>query len=92
MLDVCVCVGSSCHLRGSDQVIARLRAIIEERGWQERVNLKGSFCLERCSGGVSVKVGERILTGILPDTVNSELLPEIDSQLGSGTVLAGAQR
>ena len=92
MLDVCVCVGSSCHLRGSDQVIARLRTAIAERGWDERVALKGSFCLEKCSEGVSVRVGAKILPGIRPESLDAELLPEISSQLNNGAELAGASK
>ena len=80
-LDVYVCVGSSCHVRGSERVIAHLQALIEEKGLEGRVTLKGSFCLENCSAGVSVKVGEKLVAGVQPDTAVSVLWPEIAGQL-----------
>lgn len=80
-LEVCVCVGSSCHVHGSERVIARLQALIAERGLEEHVTLKGSFCLENCSTGVSVRVGATLLAGILPETAAELVGPEVAGQL-----------
>jgi NADH:ubiquinone oxidoreductase subunit E len=81
-LDVYVCVGSSCHVRGSERVIACLQSLIAERELEARVTLKGSFCLENCSAGVSVRVGEKLLAGVLPETTVDVVWPEIAEQLG----------
>jgi NADH:ubiquinone oxidoreductase subunit E len=90
MLDIYVCVGSSCHLRGSDKVIARLQALLAAEGLEGRVALNGSFCPDNCSGGVSVKVGDVLLGGILPETAAEALLPEITAQLALSGEGAGA--
>jgi NADH:ubiquinone oxidoreductase subunit E len=50
---VTVCVGSSCHIRGSRNVLKRFAEIIKREGLEndvalEEVALVGSFCMERC--------------------------------------------
>jgi NADH:ubiquinone oxidoreductase subunit E len=90
MLDVYVCVGSSCHLRGSDRVVACLQALLAAQGLEERVTLNGSFCLDNCSGGVSVKVGEELLGGIQPESAAQDLLPVILAHLAVERAEAGA--
>lgn len=48
-----VCVGSACHVKGSYDVIKILTKIIEEEELKEKIVLKGCFCLNRCTDGVS---------------------------------------
>ena len=55
-MDVVVCIGSSCHLKGSRDVIQILERNIALNGLKDQVNLRGSFCMGRCQGGVSVTV------------------------------------
>ena len=45
---VTVCVGSSCHIRGSRSVLKRFAEILRAEGLEEKVALVGSFCMERC--------------------------------------------
>lgn len=45
---VTVCVGSSCHIRGSRSVLKRFAEIIRGEGLEHEVALVGSFCMERC--------------------------------------------
>jgi NADH:ubiquinone oxidoreductase subunit E len=47
-LKVTVCVGSSCHVRGSRAVLNRFAQILESEQLQDDVALLGSFCMERC--------------------------------------------
>lgn len=55
-MDILVCIGSSCHLKGSRLVIQRLDEIIKEKGLEQKVTLKGSFCMGQCaSDGIAVK-------------------------------------
>ena len=56
MVQVSICVGSSCHLKGSYQIIQIFQELIKKYRLQEKVELKASFCLGRCTKGVSVKV------------------------------------
>ncbi len=56
MLEVYVCVGSSCHLKGSYHVIKTFKDLIEKNNLSEKVELKASFCLGNCMNGISAKV------------------------------------
>lgn len=85
MLDIYVCVGSSCHIRGSESVVRQLRDLIEERGIDADVSLRGSFCLERCSEGVTVRVGETVIPGVLPETLAERVLPAIQRLAARGS-------
>lgn len=49
-----VCVGSSCHLKGSYDVIEALKTIVNKYHLENDVELEASFCLGQCSRGVSV--------------------------------------
>lgn len=53
-----VCIGSACHLKGAYNVINSLQQLISEKGLQDRVTLKGAFCLGQCTSAVSVKVDD----------------------------------
>ena len=60
MLNINVCVGSSCHIRGSYKIIELLNNAIKENGLEEKVAVSAAFCLGHCMNGVSVKVGNQI--------------------------------
>ncbi|MDO6354682.1 NAD(P)H-dependent oxidoreductase subunit E [Caloramator sp. CAR-1] len=60
MLSVYICVGSSCHLKGSYQIMKIFQEIIKEKNLEEKVELKASFCLGNCINGVSIKVNDEI--------------------------------
>jgi NADH:ubiquinone oxidoreductase subunit E len=45
---ITVCVGSSCHVRGSREVLSRFAEIIKAENLQDEVTLVGSFCMEHC--------------------------------------------
>lgn len=67
MLTITICVGSSCSVRGSDEFAAALEELIEREGLSERIRLVGAFCMEKCSKGVSVRVGGRQYREISPE-------------------------
>lgn len=58
-MEITVCIGSSCHLRGSRDVIQILERLISHYGLTDQVTLKGSFCMGECTGGVCVSIGDR---------------------------------
>jgi NADH:ubiquinone oxidoreductase subunit E len=59
MLTITICVGSSCYMRGSDELAAALEEFIDREALGEEVELVGSFCMGECSTGISIRVGER---------------------------------
>ena len=64
MVNVYICVGSSCHLKGSYQIIQAFEDLIKKNRLENQVELNASFCLGRCTKGVSVKVGEDFIDGV----------------------------
>lgn len=66
-LQVSVCLGTGCYLRGSYDVMKVFTKLIEDYGLTGQVELNGTFCLERCDSGVSVKVNDEIITGLTPE-------------------------
>lgn len=54
MLEITICIGSSCHLKGSYNVIQEMQQIIEDSRLHEQVAVKGTFCMKQCQAGVSV--------------------------------------
>lgn len=76
-VSVSVCVGTPCYLRGSYEVFKRLSDEIERAGLVGEVNLKATFCFERCSKGPTVQVNERIISGIDPHSVSGMIYKEI---------------
>ncbi len=58
MITISVCVGSACHLKGSYEVIKRLQRLIEENNVDNKVEIKGAFCIGRCTEAVSVTVND----------------------------------
>lgn len=69
MIDVEVCVGSSCHLKGAYQVIQRLQELISENHLEDRVALKGSFCLAACGRGVTIRINQQ-LSHTVPEEID----------------------
>ncbi len=58
MLELSVCIGSACHLKGSYNVIQVFQQQIEENFLHEKIEFKGAFCMKQCqNSGVSVSVG-----------------------------------
>jgi hypothetical protein len=78
MVTVVICVGSSCYVRGSDKVADTFEALIEKESLQGQVELMGTFCMERCSMGVSIRVagGDATSGGTDGGTVYSGVRPE----------------
>lgn len=62
MTTVTVCVGSSCHVKGSRSLIAAFVRLMKELGREDQVELKGAFCMERCGQGVNWHLGDRTIT------------------------------
>ena len=80
MLKITVCIGSSCHIKGSRQVVEQLQYLIAENNLGEKVELGGTFCMGKCQNGVCVTVNDSFYS-VTPETVaeffNTEILPKV---------------
>lgn len=76
MMKVTICIGSSCHLKGSKQIIEKLQALVAENNLKDKVDLAGKFCMGNCAEGVCVSIGEQVFS-VQPDTVQTFFNDEI---------------
>ena len=66
-----VCVGSSCYIKGSQDIIELLKKAVTDNHLEDEVTLAGSFCTGKCNRiGVSVTVDDEVLTGITKENFN----------------------
>ena len=60
-----ICVGSSCHIKGSAEIVELLQSAVAEHHLENEVTLAGSFCIGKCNRiGVTVQVDDEIHTGV----------------------------
>ena len=64
------CIGSSCHIKGSRQVVEGLQSLIAEHNLGDKVEIAGTFCLGKCQNGVCVEINEEIFS-VTPETVEA---------------------
>ena len=69
-MKITVCIGSSCHLKGSRQIVESLQFLIAENGLKEKVELGGTFCMGNCKNGVCVTVDDKDFS-LTPDDTKS---------------------
>lgn len=67
-MKVTVCIGSSCHIKGSRQVVEQLQYLIGNAGIGDDVELSGTFCMGQCQKGVCVTVDDAFFS-VTPDSV-----------------------
>lgn len=68
-MKVTVCIGSSCHIKGSHSVVEQLQHLISENALGDKVELGGIFCMGKCQQGVCVTVDDEFHS-VTPDSVN----------------------
>lgn len=59
-----ICVGSSCFVKGSNELVELLKKYLEEHHLEDKVQMKGAFCMGQCSKGLGVKVDGKLLEGV----------------------------
>lgn len=75
-MTVTVCIGSSCHIKGSRQVVEQLQDLISENKIGDQVELKGAFCMGKCPQGICVTVDDELFS-VTPDSVKNFFENEI---------------
>ena len=73
-----VCVGSSCHLKGSSEIVELLQKAVEEYHLEDEVTLAGSFCIGKCNRiGVTIQVDDDIHVGITKENFKEFLKEQV---------------
>ena len=76
MLKITVCIGSSCHIKGSRQVVEQLQYLIAENNLSDKVELGGTFCMGKCQQGVCVTINDSFYS-VTPETAGDFFAKEI---------------
>ena len=77
-----ICVGSSCHIKGSAEIVEMLQQAVADNDLENEVTLAGSFCIGKCNRvGVTVQVDDDVYTGITPAGFNEFLQHKILAKL-----------
>ena len=64
MITVTVCVGSSCHIKGARDMIGRFNDFLNKEDLEDKVELKGSFCMERCGEGINWTINDELISSL----------------------------
>ena len=76
MMKITVCIGSSCHIKGSRQVVEQLQYLIAENNLGDKVELGGTFCMGKCQQGVCVTVNDSFHS-VTPESVEEFFAKEV---------------
>ncbi|MBE6535825.1 MAG: (2Fe-2S) ferredoxin domain-containing protein [Ruminococcaceae bacterium] len=79
-MKIIVCIGSSCHIKGSRKVVEELQNLIAENGLGSKVELGGTFCMGRCQQGVCVTVDGEFYS-VTPESVGEFFTKEVLSKV-----------
>lgn len=78
-----ICVGSSCHLKGSPEIVELLQKSVEEHNLTDEVTLTGSFCIGKCNRvGVTVQIDDDIHVGVTKENFKEFFKENVLDKLG----------
>ena len=79
-MKITICIGSSCHLKGSRQIVEVLQALVKQNGLEDKVEMAGRFCMGDCQNGVCLTVDDQKFS-LKPEDVQTffekEILPKV---------------
>ncbi len=80
-MDIYICVGSSCHLKGSYDIISVFQDCVKKYGLQDKVALKASFCMGCCTDGVAVRIDDRVISGVSRENAEDVFMQNVVNAL-----------
>ena len=82
MMIIQICVGSSCHLKGSSDIIELLEKAVADHHLETEVTLVGSFCIGKCNRiGVTIQVDDDVHVGVTKENFKEFLQENILNKL-----------
>ena len=80
LMTLTVCIGSSCHLKGSKKVAQTFEKLIAENNLRDKVNFHAAFCMGNCQNGISVSLDDTVYS-VTPETAEEFFKREVMSRL-----------
>ncbi|MBR5121021.1 MAG: (2Fe-2S) ferredoxin domain-containing protein [Oscillospiraceae bacterium] len=78
-----VCVGSSCHLKGSPEIVELLQQAVTEYHLENEITLAGSFCIGKCNRiGVTIQVDDDVHVGVTKENFKEFFQENVLKKLG----------
>ena len=82
-----ICVGSSCHLKGSEELVKLFQEAVEKNKLDYDVTLAGSSCTGKCNReGVTVSIDDDIYTGVTPEGFDEFFKENVLDKLNNGAI------
>lgn len=79
-MKITICIGSSCHLKGSRQIVEELQRLVTANSLGDKVELAGQFCMGNCQNGVCVSMDGETFS-LTPETTRDffekDVLPRL---------------
>lgn len=79
---ITICIGSSCHLKGSREIVHILGALIKEHTLEDKIELNGSFCIGECMKGVCVNFRGKLYS-LTPEDTERFFIEDVLTYLSS---------
>lgn len=76
-----VCVGTSCYLRGSQDILAKTLQMVEENAWGNYFDIAATFCSEKCDKGPNVSVGDNVIHKAQLDQIKDLITEEAERRM-----------
>lgn len=84
-MNILICVGSSCHIKGAPEIVELLQKALAENGLQDSVTLAGSFCIGKCNRvGVTVQVDDEVHVGITRENFREFFAEHVLGKINGG--------
>lgn len=88
LIDVGVCIGTNCYIKGAWKLLEGLPAELRRRGISERFLIKAKFCTGECDGGPNITIGSKIIQGVDSTQasvfIDKHLMPLLDQKAETG--------
>ena len=75
-----ICIGSSCHLKGSKQVAQTFERLISENNLKDQIDFHATFCMGNCQNGISVSIDDQVFS-VSPETAHQFFEQEVLSRV-----------
>jgi NADH-quinone oxidoreductase subunit G len=80
-IDVTICFGTSCFVKGAEDIFKKLKSYLDENDLNEEINLKATFCYEKCEKGPVVKIGNQVFEKCNAETAINYLKNKIKKRV-----------
>ena len=81
-MDITVCIGSSCHIKGARSVVQQLQDLISQKELGDQIKLSGAFCMGKCQQGVCIMIDDEFYS-VSPENAASFFETEVKQRLNN---------